>query len=204
MKKSFSLLELIFVILIVGIIASQSTIKNNLSKIKLAKSQLLLHLKYTRYIAMLDNKYNFNDDEWFKKRWTLKFLNCQKSIGGIYYVIYSDMDGNGAIKKDETLRDPLTNNYIYSFQCTKDKLNDKSNFVLLSEKYEIENISVSCNSTSTIGQISFGYDGNVYSRLGQNEENYKIDEPCSIKIYSKHNQVEEIIIHPNSGYIESV
>jgi len=201
-KKSFSLLELIFIILIVSIVASQSNIRNNLSKLQLAKQQLLLHLKYTRYIAMLDDKYDSKDFLWHKQRWTLKFLNCQQSIGGLYYVIYSDTDKNGAIKKEESLVDPLNGNHIYSFQCTEDKLYDKSKFVLLTKKYDIQNVVLSCNSTSTIGQISFGHDGNVYSRLGNNEEDYKIISPCILQLTDKYNQTEEIIIHPNTGYIE--
>jgi len=202
MKRGFSLLELIFIILVVGIIASQSIQKNNLSKLTLAKNQIILHLKYARYIAMLDNKYDYQDIEWYKKRWSLKFLNCQSSIGGIYYVIYNDLVSNGAIKKEETLKDPLTGNYIYSYQCTKDSLYDKSKFVLLTEEYEIKSINISCNETSTIGQISFGDDGKVYAKAGKNESDYEIKEPCSIKLYDKHNQSEEIIIYPNSGYIE--
>jgi len=82
MKKGFSLLELIFVILIIGIILSQSIYRNNLSKIQLAKNQIMLHLKYARYVSMIDNKYNYKNNKWFKKRWSLKFMNCQSSIGG--------------------------------------------------------------------------------------------------------------------------
>ena len=70
MKKGFSLLELIFVISIVGIIVTHSIQKDNLSKIKIAKNQILLHLKYARYIAMLDNKYDYEDTLWHKKRWS--------------------------------------------------------------------------------------------------------------------------------------
>jgi prepilin-type N-terminal cleavage/methylation domain-containing protein len=202
MKKGFSLLELIFVISVVGIIVSLSIQKNNLSKIKLAKNQILLHLKYTRYIAMVDNKYDYKDSEWYKKRWSLKFLNCQSTIGGFYYVIYNDLDSNGAIKKEETLKDPLTGNYIYSYQCTKDSLYDKSKFVLLTQEYEIENIDISCNQTSTVGQISFGNDGKVYAKNGKSEDDYEITEPCVINLSDKHNQSEKITIYPKSGYIE--
>lgn len=202
MKKGFSLLELIFVISIVGIIVTHSIQKDNFSKIKIAKNQILLHLKYARYIAMLDNKYEYEDTLWHKKRWSLKFLNCQSTIGGIYYVIYNDLDGNGAIKKEESLKDSLTGNYVYSYQCTKDGLYDKSKFVLLTEEYEIKDVDVSCNETSTKGQISFGNDGKVYAKNGLHEDDYEIKEPCKIKLYDKHNQSEEIIIYPNSGYIE--
>ncbi|MCI0500774.1 MAG: type II secretion system protein [Epsilonproteobacteria bacterium] len=200
-KKSFSLLELLIIISVVAIVVTHSIQKNNLSKIKIAKNQILLHLKYTRYIAMLDNKYDKEDALWHKKRWSLKFLNCQSAIGGIYYVVYSDLDNNGAIKKTEALKDPLTNNYIYSYQCTKDNLYDKSKFVLLSQEYEIQSVDISCNETSTIGQISFGYDGKVYARNGTHEDDYEIKKPCTIKLFDKHNQSETITIYPNSGYI---
>jgi len=202
MKRGFSLLELIFIILVVGIIASQSIQKNNLSKLTLAKNQIILHLKYTRYIAMLDNKYDYEDILWHKKRWSLKFEHCDKDIGGLFYSVYSDANGGGGVNKEEVLKDPLTNNYIFATSCKKDSLYDKSKFVLLTKEYEIENIDVSCNETATIGQISFGYDGKVYAKNGKNEEEYEIKEPCKIKLYDKHNQSEEIIIYPNSGYIE--
>ena len=202
MKQSFSLLELIFVILIIAIVSSQSIMKNNLSKIKLAKSQIILHLKYVRYIAMLDNKYDYEDSEWYKKRWSLRFENCDSIVGGIFYTIYSDENKAGGVNKTEVLRDPLTNNYIFATSCKKDKLYDKSKFVLLTQEYEVQNVVISCNETSTLGQISFGHDGKVYAKSGEYEEKYEIKEPCRIKLYDNHNQSEEIIIYPNTGYIE--
>ncbi len=202
MKKSFSLIEVIFIISLLGIIATYGLPKNNISKIKLAKNQLLLHLKYTRYIAMLDNKYDLEKALWYKQRWNMKFLNCQESIGGIYYAIYSDEDMNGQISKEETLQDPLTNEYIYSYQCTKDSLYDKSKFVLLSETYGVDFIDISCNETSTIGQIIFDHDGKVYTKHNENIEKYEIKEPCTIKLSNKNNENEIITIYPNSGFIE--
>ena len=153
---------------------------------------------------MLDNKYNNNNSLWFRQRWTLKFLNCKSSIGGYYYMIYSDKNQNGYISKMETLKDPLSSNYIYSYQCKKDNLYDKSKFVLLTQKYDIQNIEISCNSTSTIGQLSFGYDGNVYSRLstvGFESKKYKIKNICKIKLKDSNNLEEIIHITPNTGQI---
>ena len=204
-KKSFSIIELIFVITLIGIITSQVSIKNNLSKIKLAKQQIILHLKYVRYIAMIDNKYDKDNPLWFRKRWTLKFLNCQSSIGGLYYVIYSDENENGYISKNETLKDPLTNNYIYSYQCKEDSLYDKNKLVLLTKRYNVDRINISCNKTSTIGQLSFDIYGELHSKLSTNsneKEKYKINKPCIIEIIDKDNNKETITIHDKTGNIE--
>jgi hypothetical protein len=205
MTKSFSLIELIIVLLLIGIMSSQSILKNNLSKIKLAKKQIILHLKYTRYIAMIDNKFQDDDPLWFRKRWTVKFLNCNKNIGGLYYIIYSDSNENGYISKKETLKDPLTNQYIYSYQCKEDTQLDKNSMILLTKRYGIEKIKISCNSTSTIGQISFGSNGEIYSRLSNKEydsDKYKLEENCIISIYDKNDNIEEITIDKNTGTIK--
>ncbi len=203
MKRGSSLLEWIIIISIVGILTTQAIPKNNLSKIKLAKNQILLHLKYTRYIAMLDNKYDSEDPMWFKKRWNVKFENCDKDVAGVFYMIYSDEDKNGYVKKVESLKDPLTNNYIYASNCKKDSLYDKSSFVLLTQKYGVDRVDISCNHTrETIGLLSFGIDGNVYSDFDIDDEKYKIDEKCIITLQNKQNESETIIIHPNSGFIE--
>jgi len=203
-KKSFTLLELIFVISIIAIITSQVTLKNNISKLKLAKQQIILHLKYLRYIAMIDNKYDNTDPLWFRERWTLKFLNCNKNIGGLYYVIYSDKNQNGHISKNETLKDPLTNNYLYSYQCKEDNLYDKNNLVLLTKKYGIKDIKISCNDTSSVGQISFDSSGEAYSRLSTKNNDikkYRLKSNCIIEIYDK-NSKEMIVINANTGFIE--
>ena len=203
-KKSFSLIEVIFTIMIIAIISSQVNLKNNLSKIKLAKQQIILHLKYTRYVAMLDNKYNHKDKLWFRKRWTMKFLNCQKEIGGIYYIIYSDENKNGKVSKEETLIDPLSHNYIYSFQCKEDNVYDKNKLILISKRYNIKSIDISCNKTNTIGQLSFDNNGELHSKLSTKENDfnkYKIKKDCKIDIYDNKNNKETITITKNTGFI---
>jgi len=206
MKKSFSLLEIIFVLIIITIISSMAFQNKNISKIKLAKEQLILHLKYMRYISMIDNKYNHNDNLWYRKAWNMKFLNCSKNIGGIYYVIYENVinTNHWAISKSETLKDPLTSNYIYSYQCKKDELYDKSKFVLLSQYYGIKKINISCNESSSLGQILFLNNGSAYTKFNNNYNDmnkYKIQNNCKITLLDGYNQKEYINIEANTGFI---
>ena len=202
-KEAFSLLEIIFVVIILVIIATQIVPKSQISKLNLATDKVILYLNYTRYIAHVDNKFNNQDEHWQKRHWTLKFLNCQSSIGGLYYVVYSDThEGTGHHKKIDTLIDPLNNKYLYSHQCREDTLNDKSKHVLLTQEYGVTKVDVSCNTTDTIGQISFAYDGKIYSQLGTNIK--EITNQCKIKLFNNENDFTTIVIEPKTGYIHKI
>ena len=206
MKKSFSLIEILFIIVLIAIITSLFIPKNNFSKLHQAADKIILYLKYTRYIAMIDNKYNINDDMWYKERWTLKFQNCSKKVGGLYYVVFSDSNHKGSPNKSECLKDPVTNKYLYShYDCEASK--DESKYILLTKEFGINKVEVSCNSTSTLGQISFGSDGKIYSRLGtkpQDIDKYKITETCYIDMYDILNNKITVAIEPDTGYIHKL
>lgn len=158
-----------------------------------------MNLNYTRYISHIDNKFDISKPLWFQERWTLKFKNCNKTIGGLYYLVYSDTNHGGRVNKNECLKEPLTNRYLYSNGCVKDSVNDKSKYVLLSKEYGVTKVDVSCYRGSGLGYISFGYDGKVYSYLGTNPK--EITTPCKINLYDKHNNMATIIIEPKTGYI---
>jgi len=177
--------------------------KSQISQLNLATQKIILYLNYTRYIAHIDNKFDSNDIEWERKRWTLKFLNCQNSVGGLYYNVYSDMHGDTAhFKKEDTLEDPLNNQYLYSNNCQEDTVGDKSKHVMLTKEYGVTKVEVSCNTTDTIGQISFAYDGKIYSQLGKNIK--EITNQCQIKLFNNENDFTTIAIEPKTGYIHKI
>lgn len=202
MKNSFSLIELLFVLLVITLISSSFFLKNNHNELDKAVKRLELYLKHVRYQALIDNKKDTNNTLWHKKRWTLKFLRCRKSVGGIYYTIYSDSNMTGQPSLDESLNDPLTNKKIYSSNKCEETQNT-SRYVLLTKEFGIESIDISCNSTSSIGQLSFGSDGKVFSKLSSENEkyyDYEIEKPCTIRFYGKSSEIEELIIEPKSAY----
>ncbi|WP_024954426.1 pilus assembly FimT family protein [Sulfurospirillum arcachonense] len=118
MKKAFTMLELVFVIIIVGILSVviiPNFDKNNLRE---AAEQVISHIRYTQHLAMMDNKFvpseemsnmpigsttactvrganskkKCNVKFWYLGRWQIKFSNQ-------WYVIMSDSsnssyDGN--------------------------------------------------------------------------------------------------------------
>ena len=203
MKKSFSLLELILVIFIIILIGSFVKTYTEDDNLRVATNKIVLFLKQTRYQALIDNKENTNENLWYKKRWTLKFLRCRKNIGGLYYVVYSDENMTGHPSIDESLEDPLTKKKIYSSNKCEVTANT-SKYTLLTKEFGIDEVNVSCNNTSSLGQISFGSNGKVYSKLSNNENEeseYEIKEKCEIELISQKGAKKTVVIEAKTAYV---
>jgi hypothetical protein len=203
MKKSFTLIELIFTIIIISITISIIISKPQHSNLDLAANRIILYLKHARYLALVDNKYKVDDSMWYKERWTMKFKNCSSKIGGLYFIVFSDKNHKGSANKIECAKDPITSRWLYSnWDCNA--ANDESKYILLTKEYGITKVDISCNSTSTIGSISFGHDGQAYSRLGtkpEEVEKYKLTQTCYITLFDKTHNFIKIAIEPETGFI---
>ncbi|MDX4065897.1 type II secretion system protein [Aliarcobacter skirrowii] len=203
MKKSFFILELIIILIIFSIIYSTIYIKDSTYKFNLFVSKIELYLNFLRYKALIDDKTDLENSIWHKQRWTMKFLRCRENEGGgVYISIYTDNNTLGHTNKEEALKDPLTNRYITNSNFCKD--DDKYSSFTLLRNYNVKSVDISCNSTTSLGQISFGEDGRVYSRLSNVDNEtyeYEITKPCFIKVTSDNNYEKEIIIYPKTGFI---
>ncbi|WP_428025269.1 type II secretion system protein [Arcobacter sp.] len=205
-KSAFFLIELIFVILLLSLFSYIFIPKKIDSEFNSAIKRLILYLNQTKLQAFIDDKFSTSNTKWHKQRWTLKFLRCKESIGGIYYIIYSDKNMSGHAGSDDSLKDPLSKKNIFSSNdCQENSSN--SEYVLLTKNFGIENIDMSCNDTDSLGQISFGSDGKVYTRLSNKENDsssYLLEHDCFIEFKSKNNQIKKIKIYAKTGLIEEV
>ncbi len=202
MKKSFSILELILTITLISFLYITFLPKNKINNLDELTNRILLYLSYTRYLALIDDKYDTNDSLWYKKRWTIKFFRCRETEDGIYYSIYSDKNNSGHPSSEDSLKDPLTKKNIYSSNYCKEN-SSNSKYVLLTKAFGITDVQMSCNETTSLGQLSFGSDGKVYSKLSSYENEsteYEITEPCDIKFVNKDGKSKKIVLFPSSGY----
>lgn len=201
-KKSFTILE-ILIVLLIGMMIYLSVIPNTQNtKSAQFTDKLLFYIKQVRYQAMIDDKFDLNKELWHKQLWTLKFLKCRTNIGGIYFSIYSDINLTGKINKEDSLLDPLTNTYLYSSNyCSENSSNNSD--TLLTKNYDIESLELTCNDTTSLGQISFDNKSNVYSKLSNESSDFKdyiLKDKCNIKITDKMGNQKNIIIESNTGY----
>ncbi|MBF1032042.1 MAG: type II secretion system protein [Candidatus Nanosynbacter sp.] len=118
-KKAFTMIELVFVIVIVGILAAIMIPKLNRNASREAANQILTHIRYTQHLAMQDDKYeNFVSDNpvrWFRMRWGVAFNNtslqkCSIDEPGVVtwkYSVFFDKSLNGNINSENEVANDI-------------------------------------------------------------------------------------------------
>mgnify|MGYP000045959612 CR=1 FL=1 len=124
MKKAFTMIELIFVIVVIGILAATIIPNTKRNPVQEAAIQIASHIRYTQHLAMTDDRYNPNRVDnsgaviWFKERWQILF-SSSKFTGGANvwaYTIFSDRAGTGVKRGDpnesEIAKNPENSNQL--------------------------------------------------------------------------------------------
>ena len=214
MKKAFTLIELIFVIVIIGILASIALPKLNKNDLSKAAIQVATHIRYAQHLAMMNDKFNSLDNDWYKGRWALIFGSSNDTNDKIAYSIFSDADnGSGFDTKpnlSELAIDPtntskyLSGGYSGILDTDDEKSNDSMN---LGETYGIT--SYQLNGGCSGVRISFDHFGrpikgtfNTYSSAYKTHSYYVglIQSTCRITL-SDSNENINILIEPETGYV---
>ena len=78
MKKAFTMIELVFVIVVIGILAAVIFPNTRTNPVEEAAISLLSQVRYTQHLAMVDDKYGAPN--WFRNRWQITFNGNTYSI----------------------------------------------------------------------------------------------------------------------------
>jgi len=111
MKKAFTLLELVFVIIVIAIITAIAIPDSRDTKLREAAVQVLSHIKYTQHLAMVDDRYGQTfgvNNNWFISRWQIFFSADNDGNGDEVYTIYSDENLGGFANANEVAIDPMS------------------------------------------------------------------------------------------------
>jgi prepilin-type N-terminal cleavage/methylation domain-containing protein len=204
MKKAFSMIELIFVVVLIGILSAVITPRFERSSLREAANQIVSHLRYTQHLAMIDDKFDPKDQFWYKKRWQLQF----KSGNPIYYYIYNDLNTDNAVSQNELAKDPMdSTKYLTgdkSISINSGKYNKNMN---LTEKFDVQNITFSSScSFSSSKRISFDYigrpyRGTLYSMTTPYQSDRIIRDQCTITLQNSESELVKIAIEEETGYV---
>jgi len=210
MKNAFTLLELVFVIVVVGILAATMLPKMEDNAIERAAVQLQSHIRYTQHLAMVDDHYNASDANWFKKRWQIIFSKQENSDDKWAYTIFEDIasTSSGRPNKDEIAINPLNHNQRMTggYNSANELDINHEDFVGMKDlnlglRYGVTDM----NFTSCSQRIAFDYLGRpIISDLSSNttayDNNDLLDNDCKIVI-SDGVKKATLTIKAQSGYV---
>ncbi|MEY4504473.1 MAG: hypothetical protein RL154_767 [Pseudomonadota bacterium] len=216
LKKAFSAIELVFVIIIIGVLSVVATPYFSRDDLALASSQLLSHIKYTQHLALSEDFYSTSEAKWYLKRWQIRFF---KNNGEIFYSVFSDREMTSRISQRsdhiDSALDPLTRNPLFYCNqlgpaCTTNN-NLKSDDVRLTLKYNITDISVSCYVKDSLGALSGQSGAIVFDALGRpyagilddtdfNPYKLLLNAPCDITLTHSSGNQATIRVYPETGF----
>ena len=213
--NAFTMIELVFIIVVVGILAAVAIPKIERNGLIEAADQITSHIRYTQQLAMSDNKFNANDPNWHKKAWRIQFHNHNSagSAKGWRYTIFWDnyndrteIAGNPN-SENELAIDPMNpNKYLTSgfarqaFNNNHAKMNKKLN---IQETYSITNV-VFGGACARMTTISFDAKGRPMGQLTNSAMPYDklFHSDCTITISNDSGDNAVITITKETGYVE--
>jgi type II secretory pathway pseudopilin PulG len=219
MKKSFTLLEVIFVIVVIGILSSMIIPKLGSDKLSEASHQVISHIRYTQHLAMNNDKYNASDSNWYKKRWQFIFGKSLNNSGKDTndkqaYTIFSDTSNTSTGKPDflnidntEIAIDPSNTNKVLSggYSGTLDWEDKHANKSLnLGLTYGITNMQLSggcSNKRIVFDHMGRPMDGDSSSLTSPYNSARLVthNDPCILTLSSPQGSVS-IKIEAETGY----
>ena len=210
------MLELVFVIVVIGILAAVMIPQMKSDTLREAAIQVISHIRYTQHLAMVDDKFDANDADWYKGRWEILFGSSASTNNRIAYSIYAD-DGSDASdsskpNKNELAIDPmsadkyLSGGYSGIIDTDDSDANKKMN---LGESYNIDTVVLGGGCSGM--RISFDHLGrpiegtfNTYNQSYKTAANIGlIQTTCNIVLTSSEGSIT-IEVEPETGYAHVV
>jgi prepilin-type N-terminal cleavage/methylation domain-containing protein len=180
MKKSaFTMIELVFVIVILGIMASIAMGRMERDLKQEASETILSHIRLAQQLALNDNKHRSDSDsKWQKAYWRFEYGDCSDATNydgtdSLFYRVGSDINRLGSINKVESAINPNNGKYIYTFHTCDTLQPNETPEVLLSKKFGIRDIDMNTANgcgisigSSVAKQIAFDYLGRPHRGVG--------------------------------------
>ena len=222
MKKAFTLVELIFVVVVIGILAFALWPTKQPTQALEAARQIVAHIRYTQHLALNDDKFAAHTDtggtdsiakDWYKRLWRITFSNLTADkdckIGGWRYAVYQNIANdlsdkgqpNGTI---EAARNPAQAGKVLS-ACYSGLSTNTSDELNLSQTYKIENIDFSEFGTQGIifDELGRAYPRGDFSQAYNNGKKFKLGDNNSygrITLSAKDGSVAKILVFAETGY----
>jgi type II secretory pathway pseudopilin PulG len=204
MKRfAFTMLELVFVIIVIGILAVLAMPSFNRHPLQEAAEQVAGHIRYTQHLAMVDDIFDDKNNTWYISKWQIRFYETG-TPDDYYYTIFTDKDQNQGADygagKTEIAIDPLTK--------LKFHIADSNKNMDLTNKFGIQSVVSTCltsdgtHVTSNKGVFAFDNLGRPYNGVSNatSPYQYMMTSDCNVTLTHLDGNAT-ITVHPITGYV---
>ena len=205
-RAAFTMLELIFVIVVLGILAALALPRMDRDLRQEARNNLLSAIRYTQHLALMDDKTDPSRTDWQKTLWQIRFTGS----GNIWsYTIGTNRDHGANIDKNESAIDPANGKYMYN-NDPSNQANDESSNIFLTKKYGIDTITFNnCSGADSRGttakHIAFDHLGRPHRGITTADNDYGtyVDSDCTITFTFQTSGITPLIltIAKETGYV---
>ncbi len=196
MKKSaFTMLELVFVIVVIGILAAVFIPRFERDNAGEAAYQIARHIRLAQHYALVDDVYSDTNATWYKSMWQIAFTNLAAD-GGACYDVFTDKNQAGNVSSDEAAIDPLTHKPLFSANCAENgSYNDD---VLLKKKFAVTQLDF--NNCGGNQYIAFDHLGRPHANL-TSATNYQTTD-CVITLHTKDQHEANVTVYGETGFVK--
>lgn len=204
--EAFSLLELVIVMVVIGILLSITAINFKNDDLIRAANQVASHIRYTQFLALSDDRFNPEDENWFKARWQMYFTKTVAGKKVLYYSIFSDSGGYGGNPDGkEIAKNPLNPAKVLSVSHAgistinpTDELDLMAKFGLNDVEF-LEGCSHSGSTRISFDNLGRPFKGNL-ARITNSTQNL-ITTTCRIRLTHQNGDCIYINIEPITGLL---
>ena len=210
-RVAFTMLELVFVIVVLGILAALAMPRLDRDLKQEAADHILSNIRYTQHLALTDNKHKFDKAKWQQRFWRIVFSTCSGTDR--YFMVGTDDNmedaSNAFFDQNESALDPRTGKPLFwtnGQDCSNGGDGTVSEDVFISKKYGITAVtsSGSCSNTAkSMGHIGFDNLGRPhYGFSNSSQPNYAsiISTKCTFTFTMSDGDTFSIDIEPETGY----
>ena len=209
-KKAFTLLELVFVIVVLGILAALAIPRLDNDIRQRAGDNIISAIRFTQQMALMDDVTDARNSDWQRAFWQLGFEGC--SDDGLFYTISSDKDRGGDLDASEVAADPINGlpfNGANNQPCEKDLSGQTgSRSIYLTKQFGISDpngVTFENNCVNTAKHIGFDHMGRPhkgYSGSTSADYSTRLYDDCTITFKFDDTSIEDlqITIEKQTGY----
>jgi len=192
------MLELVFVIVVLGILAVAIIPQMDRDNIGEAAYQVARHVRLAQHYALVEDRTNDPSPAlWRRTMWQITFIG---GTNGQCYQVWADRDASGgsAPADSEKAIDPMTKQFVWGGTTCSDTQSNVNPGVLLWKKFAVNGVSV-CGNVRNIAFDNMGRPG----QISGGTMNF-LNADCDIDITTNDGNSATVRVHQDTGFVEVI